>query len=410
MVRLPAVTVPAAEQLRVLRSGAEAILPGEQDLLERLQRPRPLRVKLGIDPSSPDIHLGHTVVLRKLRRFQQFGHTAVLIIGDFTGQVGDPSGKSETRKALTEDEVKANAQTYVEQVKRILLPEPLEIRWNSEWLGALGAGGVLGLAGRMTVARMLERDDFAKRYRDGAPISIVEFMYPLLQGHDSVEVKADVELGGTDQTFNLLVGRDLQRAAGQEPQIALTTPLIEGLDGTAKMSKSLDNYVGITDPAAEMFGKLMSVRDRLVGKYLRLVTDVDPAEADALDAQAAAGGPGAAAAKRRLASAVVEIYHGAPAASEAGSRFDTVHRDHEMPADVPDADIPPELIKDGKVLPGQLLRALGLATSGQAAMQLIHQGGVRLDGTPINGDEIAVIALAGRVLQVGRRKFVRLRA
>jgi tyrosyl-tRNA synthetase len=409
MVRCRAVSVPPGEQLRILRSGAEAILPGEAELLAKLERGTPLRVKLGIDPSSPDIHIGHAVVLRKLRRFQQFGHTAVLIIGDFTGQVGDPTGRSETRKALSEDEVKANAETYVKQVKRILMPEPLEVRWNSEWLGALGTGGLLRLAGQMTVARMLERDDFSNRYRTGAPISIIEFMYPLLQGHDSVVVRADVELGGTDQTFNLLVGRDLQRADGQEPQIALTTPLLEGLDGNQKMSKSLGNYVGVADPPAEMFGKLMRVRDELLGKYLRLTTDLDPEEVDALEADARAGGPGAAKAKRRLAFAVTEIYHGAEAARDAESRFDLVHRERQVPGDIPEMSVPGDLVRDGKVLPAQLLRAWGLAGSGGEGMRLIRQGGVRIDGSPISEEEIPVSDLAGKVVQVGSRRFVRVK-
>jgi tyrosyl-tRNA synthetase len=401
-----------SEQLRILRSGAESIIR-EEELAERLKGAFAskvgLRVKLGIDPSSPDIHIGHAVVLRRLRRFQQFGHTAVLIIGDFTGRVGDPTGRSETRKALSEDEVRANAETYVEQVKRILLPEPLEVRWNSEWLGALGAEGILGLAGQMTVARMLERKDFAQRYREGASISIVEFMYPLLQGYDSLAVRADVELGGTDQTFNLLVGRDLQLHAGQRPQIALTTPLLEGLDGTQKMSKSLGNYVGVTDPPSLMFEKLMSVPDALAGKYLRLTTDLDPEEIDALDADVRSGGAAAAAAKRRLASAVTSLYHGDDASHEAERRFDAVHRAREIPHDVIDAPIPSSLIdSDGTVKPAALLAAVGLVKSTSEGIRALHEGGVKLDGEPIGDETIAVSQLIGRVLQVGRRRFVRL--
>ena len=259
----------ASEQLRILSSGVAEIIP-RSELEEKLQRSvatgKPLRVKLGIDPSTPDIHLGHAVPLRKLRRFQDFGHTAVLIIGDFTGRVGDPSGQSATRRALTAEETGANAATYVDQARRILLPERLEVRHNSEWLAAMGVDGLLRLAARATVAQLLERDDFRKRYTGGQPISLVEFLYPLLQGQDSVEVRSDVELGGTDQTFNLLVGRDLQSRAGQQPQVAFTLPLLEGLDGVQKMSKSLGNYVGIAEPPADMFGKLMSVPDALIGK------------------------------------------------------------------------------------------------------------------------------------------------
>jgi len=405
--------VPAAEQLRILRSGAESIIR-EEELAERVERAatsgKGLRVKLGIDPSSPDIHLGHAVVLRRLRRFQQFGHTAVLIIGDYTGRVGDPSGRSETRKALTEDEVRANAETYVEQVKRILLPDPLEIRWNSEWLGQLGTDGVLRLAGQMTVARMLEREDFARRYRDGMAISIVEFMYPLLQGFDSVAVRADVELGGTDQTFNLLVGRDLQRNAGQPPQIALTTPLLEGLDGVQKMSKSLGNYVGVADAPEEMFGKLMRVPDDLVGRYLRLTTDLDPADVDALERDARGGGPGAGRAKRRLAAAVTALYHGEEAARAAESRFDTVHVAHETPDEVAAFRIPDELVgNDGTVKPAALLAAAGLVASTSEGIRALKEGGVRLEGTPLADEPIAVASLDGRVVSVGRRRFVRLR-
>lgn len=403
--------VPAAEQLRILSSGTAAIIP-EEEFAERLERSvargAPLRVKLGIDPSAPDIHLGFAVVLRKLRRFQELGHVAVLIIGDFTARVGDPSGVSETRRLLTPEEVGLNAQTYVEQVRRILLPEPLEVRRNSEWLGTMTPDDFLALAAGSTVARMLERDDFAKRYADGRPISIVEFLYPLLQGQDSVVVRADVELGGTDQTFNLLVGRDLQGLAGQERQVAFTLPLLEGLDGVQKMSKSLGNYVGIAEPPEEIFGKLMRVPDRLVGRYLRLATDLDPAQADALERRASAGGPGAAAAKRRLAGEVVRLYHGDEAAESAARRFDQVHREREVPPDVPEAAIPAEAVTNGVVHLPKLLLLLGLASSSSQIRRLIEQGGLRLDGEPVDGLDLPVEELVGHVLKVGRRRFVRL--
>ncbi|MCA1834453.1 MAG: tyrosine--tRNA ligase [Actinomycetota bacterium] len=405
-------TVPAAEQLRILLSGSEQVIRTEE-LTERIERAVAtgvgLRVKLGIDPSAPDIHIGHAVPLRKLRRFQQFGHTAVLIIGDFTGLVGDPTGRSETRKVLTAEQIKANAQTYVDQVRRILLPDPLEIMFNSSWLDPLGATGILGLAGKMTVARMLERDDFSKRYQGGQPISVVEFMYPLLQGYDSVAIRSDVELGGTDQIFNLLVGRDLQRDAGMEPQIAFTLPLLEGLDGVQKMSKTYGNYVGVADPAPEMFGKLMRVPDHLIGKYMRLATDIDPNDIDATERAVTAGGPAVAKAKRRLASAVTEIYHGADAARDAESRFDSVHVSHEIPGDIEEATIPAAALRDGDVvwLPA-LLSGLGLASSNSEARRLVTQGGVRVDGEPVQGEEMPANQVKGRVLQVGRRKFVRL--
>ncbi len=407
----PAMDVPAREQLRILSSGTAAIIP-EDEFSTRLERSVsmgvPLRVKLGIDPSAPDIHLGHAVPLRKLRRFQDFGHVAVLIIGDFTGRVGDPSGQSATRKALTPEDVAANAETYVEQAKRILLPERLEIRHNSEWLGAMGVDGLLRLATHATVAQMLERDDFAKRYADGKPISIVEFLYPLLQAQDSVEVRADVELGGTDQTFNLLVGRDLQGRAGQEPQVAFTLPLLEGLDGVQKMSKSLGNYVGIAEPPEEMFGKLMRVPDELIGKYLRLTTDMDPSDIDALEKGASAGGPAAGNAKRVLAAAVTSLYHGTEAARAAEEHFDRLFREHGIPEQIENAPIPSASVTDGLVHLPRLLVAVGLARSSSQARDLITQGGVKIDGTPVTELDVSLADLAGKVLQAGKRGFRRL--
>jgi tyrosyl-tRNA synthetase len=409
----PAMGVSAKEQLRILSSGAAAIIP-EAEFAARLERSvstdAPLRVKLGIDPSSPDIHLGHAVPLRKLRRFQDFGHTAVLIIGDFTGQVGDPSGQSAMRRALDAEEVATNAATYVDQARRILDPDRLEVRHNSEWLGAMGVEGLLRLAAQATVAQMLERDDFANRYRDGRPISIVEFLYPLLQAQDSVEIRSDVELGGTDQTFNLLVGRDLQGRSGQEPQIAFTLPLLEGLDGVQKMSKSLGNYVGIADPPEDMFGKLMRVPDHLIGKYLTLTTDLDPAEIEALEADANAGGPSAGRAKRRLAREVVTLYHGAGAAARAEELFDRLHKEHELPDDVTEVAIPAEAVQEGTVLLPRLIHAVGLATSTSKARDLINQGAVRLDQAPVTELELPLERVAGRVLQVGKRGFRRLLA
>jgi tyrosyl-tRNA synthetase len=409
----PAMGVSAKEQLRILSSGAAAIIP-EAEFADRLERSVstgvPLRVKLGIDPSSPDIHLGHAVPLRKLRRFQDFGHTAVLIIGDFTGQVGDPSGQSAMRRALGADEVATNAATYVDQARRILDPDRLEVRHNSEWLGAMGVEGLLRLAAQATVAQMLERDDFANRYKDGRPVSIVEFLYPLLQAQDSVEIRSDIELGGTDQTFNLLVGRDLQGRSGQEPQIAFTLPLLEGLDGVQKMSKSLGNYVGIADPPEEMFGKLMRVPDELIGTYLRLATDLDPADVESLSSDAKAGGPGAGRAKRRLAREVVTLYQGGEAAQRAEELFDRLHKEHELPDDVAEVAIPPEAVQNGKVLLPRLMHAVGLATSTSKARDLINQGAVKLDQAPVTELELPLERVAGRVLQVGKRGFRRLLA
>ncbi len=358
--------VEPEDQLAALLVGAEQVV-SEQDLLGKLrgsrQEDRPLRIKLGIDPSRPDLHLGHAVVLRKLQRFQDLGHVAVLIVGDFTGRVGDPSGRSETRPFLSEEEIDANAQTYFDQAGIILDVERAEVRRNSEWLAALDMGGVLRLTSSYTVARMLERDDFEGRYRDGQSISVVEFLYPLMQAYDSVAVRADVEMGGTDQTFNLLVGRDIQRAYGQEPQVVFTMPLLEGTDGVRKMSKSLDNYVGITDPPEEMFGRLMSIPDEMIAKYVRLCTPAGPGEADRVAAGLADGTMDPNRAKRGMARAVVGLYWGDGAAGAAEERFDLIHRRREVPDDVPEVALPASLAGSERVWLPKLLVALGLASS-----------------------------------------------
>ena len=383
-----------------------------EELEERLQRSepkgRPLRVKLGIDPSRPDLHLGHAVVLRKLRQFQDLGHTAVLIIGDFTGRVGDPSGQSETRPFLSEDEIEANARTYLDQAGLVLDMERAEVRRNSEWLGAMSMADVLRLTSSYTVARMLERDDFQARYREGRPISVVEFLYPLMQAMDSVAVEADVEMGGTDQTFNLLVGRDIQKEYGQEPQVVFTMPLLEGTDGVRKMSKSFDNYVALTDPPEEMFGKLMRVPDDLIERYLRLSTSLTSEEVEAAMSEGRrTGNP--VSAKRRMAREIVVLYHGEPAAAAAEERFDQVHREREIPSDVPEVRLPSAALSEGKVWLPRLLAEWGLADSNSDARRHIEQGGVRIDGEQVLDPsvELDAKALVGRVIQVGRRKFVR---
>jgi tyrosyl-tRNA synthetase len=399
------------EQLRVLTHGVAEIQPFDE-FERRLrqvaagERP-PLRVKFGIDPTSTDIHVGHSVVIRKLAEFQRFGHTAVLIIGGFTAQVGDPSGRSKTRPRLTAEQVSANARTYLEQVRLILHDDPLEIVDNRDWLAPMTLHDVLHLTSQMTVARMLERADFAERYRSNTPIAVSEFLYPLLQGQDSVAVGADVELGGTDQTFNLLVGRGLQQAAGQEPQCVLTMPLIEGLDGSAKMSKSLGNAIGITDEPADMYGKTMSLRDELIVKYLRLVTDLGPDEVDDLAAQLADGRLGPRDAKRRLARELVALYHSPAAAAAAEQRFDVQFRDRGIPDDVPVVD----LTQDRWFLP-TLLQTAGLVSSGSEARRMVSQGAVRLDGEVLTDPTVELEAkdLDGRVVQVGKRRFARLKA
>jgi tyrosyl-tRNA synthetase len=400
------------EDLQNLLAGSAEVVPAEE-LERKLNLGRPLRVKLGLDPTAPVVTLGWAVVLHKLRQFQDVGHTAVLIVGDFTAQVGDPSGKTETRPRLSEEEVRGYAERLLDQFWKILDPERTEVRYNAEWLEPMGMEAILRLTASTTVARMLERDDFAKRYAQGKPISIMEFLYPLLQGMDSVAVEADVELGGRDQMFNLLVGRDLQRAYGQEPQVALTTPLLVGTDGVRKMSQSFGNYIGITDPPDEMFGKLARVPDELIGEYRLLALDFfrDPSEAERVDKGLADGSLEVWQEKRRLAREVVDLYHGAGAGVAAEERFDRVHREHELPEEIPEVAIPPDLIVDGAVYLPKLLAVHGLADSNSHARRLIEQGGVRLGGKPINGDafELPVAELRGRVLQVGRRWFARLR-
>jgi tyrosyl-tRNA synthetase len=397
----------ASDALTLLTSGAAEIVPAGA-LAEKLALGRPLRVKLGVDPSRPDLTLGHAVVLRKLRQFQDLGHEAVLIIGDFTARIGDPSGRSETRPMLTLDEVAANAQTYLEQAGRVIDTEQAELRGNAEWLAPMAMDELIRLATVATVARMLEREDFRGRYQQGEPISVVEFLYPLFQGYDSVAVEADVELGGTDQTFNLLMGREVQRAYGLEPQVVLTVPLLEGTDGVRKMSKSFDNYVGLTDPPEEMFGKLMRIPDALIAKFLRLCSDVDPGEIDRIEAGLADGSLHPGEQKRRMASALVDLY-GAGAGRAAEERFDLVFREHEVPADVPELEIPGGAVRDGKVWLPRLLVELGLADSNGDARRKLDQGGVRLDGEPLTDPdaELTPSDLHGRVLQVGKRRFVR---
>jgi len=399
------------EDLPSLLAGSAEVVPAEE-LERKLSLGRPLRVKLGLDPTAPVVTLGWAVVLHKLRQFQDAGHTAVLIVGDFTAQVGDPSGKTETRPRLSEEEVRGYAERLLDQFWKILDPERTEVRYNAEWLEPMGMEAILRLTASTTVARMLERDDFAKRYAQGKPISIMEFLYPLLQGMDSVAVEADVELGGRDQTFNLLVGRDLQRAYEQEPQVALTTPLLVGTDGVQKMSQSVGNYVGITDPPDEMFGKLARVPDELIGDYRLLTLDFfrDPAEAERVVKGLADGSLDPWAEKRRLAREVVDLYQGDGAGAAAEARFDRVHRKRELPEEIPEVAIPPDVIVGGSVYLPALLALLGLADSNSHARRLIEQGGVRLGGEPVSGDalELPVAELRGLVLQVGRRGFARL--
>ena len=398
------------EQMRMLTAGTVHCITSDE-LSDRLERGRPLRVKLGIDPTASDIHLGFAVVLRKLRQFQELGHVAVLILGDFTAQVGDPTERSATRPRLSPAEVDAHAATYVEQVRRILLPEPLEIRRNSEWLGEMGIEDVLRLTARTTVARILERNDFAERYAGGVAISVTELLYPLLQGWDSVMVEADVELGGTDQLFNNLMGRQLQEQEGKDPQVVLTTPLLEGLDGSQKMSKSLGNYVGVADPPDEQFGKLMSIPDELMPRYFELTTGWHPDRVEEVAAELHAGRLEPVMAKRLLARTVVDLYHGEGAGEAAEAAFDRVFKAGQAPEDVPELAVAAALFADGPVRLARVLAEAGLVTSNREGARMIEQGAVRQDGARIDEPELEVTAaeVDGAEFQVGKRKWARLR-
>jgi tyrosyl-tRNA synthetase len=396
------------EAHEILACGAAQILPADglsERLLAAREQRRPLRVKLGIDPSGSDLTLGHAVVLRKLRQFQDLGHTAVLVVGGFTGQVGDPSGRTSTRAAQSADDVIANAKGYFDQLMRILDADRTEVVNNADWLGAMSLADILGYTRQITVAQLLERDDFARRFAGRQPISLSEFIYPLLQGIDSVEVRADIELGGTDQTFNNLVGRELQRSRGQAPQAVLTVPLLVGTDGVEKMGKSLGNYIAITEPPNEQFGKLMSIPDPVVGLYARLCTDLHPREIDELEKQVAAGGAAANRAKRAVARSVVALYHGAGAAASAEARFDAVFKRGEIPEDAPEYALPDG---DPVHLPAVLVAA-GLAPSTSAARRDIDAGAVRIDGTPVPPKQfdLARSELVGRVVACGKRRAAR---
>lgn len=386
-----------------LLGGADVVKPPE-GLTEKLREGRPLRVKLGLDPTAPAVTLGWAVVLRKLRHFQEQGHTAVLIVGDFTAQVGDPSGKSETRKRLSRDEVRAYAESVLTQFRRVLLAEPLEVRYNSEWLGAFDMIEVLELTSKATVAQMLERGDFSQRFGEGTPISMMEFMYPLLQGYDSVAVEADIELGGSDQLWNLMMGRAIQERYGMAPQVAMTMPLLVGTDGVNKMSQSLGNYIGVEDPPREMFGKTMSIPDELMEQWFLLAADTPRAEVETIASALADGSAHPNATKRSLARRIVTLYWDEAEAEKAEAEFDLIHKRREIPDDVPELVLP----SDPVVSLPSLMRNAGLASSGGEARRLIQQGAVKVDGDKISDLDVDRAGLAGRVLQVGRRRFVKL--
>ena len=399
----PPTSAMVLEALSISLRGCDELLV-EEDWVRKLARSErtgvPLRIKLGLDPTAPDLHLGHTVVLNKMRQLQDLGHTVIFLIGDFTAMIGDPSGRNTTRPPLTREQIEANARTYFEQASLVLDPARTEIRYNSEWCDPLGARGMIQLASRYTLARMLERDDFTRRFKGGVPISVHELLYPLMQGYDSVALKSDIELGGTDQKFNLLVGRELQREYGQEPQCILTMPLLEGLDGVEKMSKSKGNYVGITEAPESMFGKLMSISDTLMWRYFTLLSFRSMAEIDALR-EACAQGRNPRDAKVMLAQEVVARFHGPQAAGAALAAFEARFRDGAIPDDMP------ELALAGAPLPiGQLLREAQLVPSSSEAMRNIEQGGVRIDGERVT-DKGLKLAAGTYVVQVGKRRFAR---
>ncbi len=396
-----------AEQLALIRRGAVEILL-EEELAAKIKRSletgQPLRIKAGFDPTAPDLHLGHTVLIQKLKHFQDLGHQVIFLIGDFTGMIGDPTGKSETRKALTEAEVAENARTYERQIFKILDPERTSVDFNSRWLKPMTAQELIELAAKHTVARMLEREDFHQRFVNHAPISIHEFLYPLIQGYDSVALRADVELGGTDQKFNLLVGRELQREYGQEPQVVLTMPLLEGLDGVNKMSKSLGNYVGIDEPPQEMFGKIMSISDELMLRYYELLSDLSVAELESLKSDLASGVLHPRSAKENLAKEIVARYHSPAAAEEAARQFAAIFREGALPEEIEEVHL---TISEAAVWLPKVLQQAGLTGSTSEGRRLIQQGGVQVDGVKVSDVDLALAAGKDYLLRVGKRKFKR---
>ena len=392
------------DAMQQIRRGCEEILL-ETELQEKLKRGKPLRIKAGFDPTAPDLHLGHTVLINKMRQFQELGHHVLFLIGDFTGMIGDPSGKSATRPPLTPEQIQQNAQTYQQQVFKILDPDRTEICFNSQWHGSRSSADMIRLASRHTVARMLERDDFARRYRNNQPISIHEFLYPLVQGWDSVEMKADVELGGTDQKFNLLVGRELMKGEGMEPQVILTMPILEGLDGVQKMSKSLDNYIAIEDPPEQMFGKLMSVSDQLMWRYFELLSFRPMAEIEQFQRDVD-GGANPRDIKFLLAEEIISRFHSAAAAEAARQDFIARFSRGALPDDLPEVSLSVEPGKDA-VPVAALLKMAGLTASTSESFRMIDQGAVKLDGEKVSDRNLGLKRGVVVVAQVGKRKFAR---
>jgi tyrosyl-tRNA synthetase len=395
---------PLAQAIETIRRGSEELIV-EEELVKKLQSGRKLRVKLGLDPTAPDLHLGHTVVINKLRHFQELGHQVQFLIGDFTGMIGDPTGKNQTRPPLSREQILANAQSYRDQAFKILDPERTQILFNSEWSDELGAEGIIRLAAKYTVSQLLERDDFSRRFREERPIAVHELLYPLMQGYDSVAMKADVELGGTDQKFNLLVGRELQRAWGQEPQCIITMPLLEGLDGKEKMSKSLGNYVGIAEPPQEIFGKLMSISDELMWRYIELLS-FEPLATVRKWKEEVRSGANPRDVKVRFAAEIVARFHGEAAARKAQEGFEQRFREGVLPEDMRELAVK---APEGGMLIAHLLKQAGLTPSTSEAQRMIEQGGVKLDGERVSDKNLKLQAGRIVVAQVGKRKFARIR-
>ena len=399
------------EELRIIKRGTEEII-SEEELIKKIEKSRkekrPLRVKQGFDPNAPDIHLGHTVGLRKMRQFQDLGHEIFFLIGDFTGRIGDPSGRSVTRKQLTEEEVNKNAETYKKQVFKILNPERTKVVFNSHWLGKLSFAEVLKVCSKYTVARMLERDDFATRYKEEKPIGIHEFLYPLMQGYDSVALQADIELGGTDQKFNLLVGRNIQREYNQEPQIIITLPLLEGTDGIEKMSKSLGNYIGINELPQIMYGKVMSIPDHLMIRYFELVTDVSLNEIDQIKINLQNDNLHPQDAKKKLAREIVKLYHGQNAALIAEEEFEKVFKKKLYPEEMKELVLKKDNLEEGKIRLIKLIVLSGLVNSKSEARRLIEQGGVKINGEKVDDPNLDLTVREGMVVKIGKLNFVKL--
>ncbi|QYK68147.1 tyrosine--tRNA ligase [Paenibacillus sp. S02] len=408
----PEQQVEVERQLEVIQRGVAEIVPEDElkrKVIKSVVSGEPLKIKLGLDPSAPDIHIGHTVVMHKLRQFQELGHQVQLIIGDFTGRIGDPTGKSETRKQLTEEDVQRNAQTYKEQIFKILDPEKTKVFYNSEWLGPMSFADVVTLSAKVTVARMLERDDFTKRYQNGLPISIHEFFYPLMQGMDSVALQSDIELGGTDQKFNLLMGRTLQKEYGVEPQATITLPLLEGLDGVQKMSKSLGNYIGVDEEPNEIYGKSMSVPDELMLKYFELATDINNEELAELAKGVKNGSVHPRDAKMKLAGTLVRMYHGEEAEEAAKQHFVTVFQQRALPDDIEEFTLTADQLEEGGIRVIQLLTHLGFAASNGEAKRSIQQGSVKINEEKWTDVNEAYTPKEGDIVQVGKRKFAKIK-